>query len=90
MKFGRNCIQTSLRVAPSRQRRKGPRNIIEKLAPKICFRSEFLDRNLCEALCQIIYNDNNIQIICFSSLLITNFLSHVLRQAKKYSRNTSS
>ena len=49
--FETKFAQISLRVAPARQRRKGLRNSVEKLSPKICFRSEFLERNLCEALC---------------------------------------
>ena len=49
---------------------KKPGNSSEKLAPIHHIRSEFLERNLCEALCQIIFAMIIIsKMICFSSLL---------------------
>ena len=61
---------TSLRVAPTCERQEGLRNGGEKLASIHYIRSEFLERDLCEALCRIIYAMIIIsKIIYFSSLL---------------------
>ena len=56
--------------SPICQRREGLRNSGKKLALIHYIRSEFLERNLCEALCKIIYAMIIIsKIICFFSLL---------------------
>ena len=65
---------------PICQRREGLRNSGEKLAPIHYIRSEFLERNLLIALCEIIYA----MIKCPESFVFHKSFNHIFRKAKVF------